>query len=80
MQQFPDLTYNQVALMRVDKKNGNIVNEDFDLALKDDHVVFTVFNSFEEAKDCADAITSFNEKVDVIIYSGRREVLYRSNS
>ena len=79
MQPFPDLTYNQVALIRADKRTGHILDENFSLALNDNQKVYTIFVSLNKAQIFAEEVLSSNNEIEIVIYSNKEDVLYYSN-
>lgn len=80
MRPFPQLKYNQVALVRAEKKTGYVLDEEFVLAVSDDQKVYTVFDSLSQAQAFAEKIISSNQEIEVAIYSDRQEVLFYSNA
>jgi len=79
MKPFPRLKHNQVALVRAEKKTGHVLDEELVLAVSDNQKVYTVFDSLDEAQAFAGKIISYNQEVEVVIYSDRQEVLFYSN-
>lgn len=80
MEPFPCLKHSQVALVRAEKKTGYVLDEEFALAVSDDQKVYTVFDSLSQAQAFAEKIISFNQEIEVAIYSDRQEVLFYSNA
>jgi hypothetical protein len=79
MESFPLLKHNQVALLRADKNTGIVLDDQLSFALNDSQKVFSVFDSLNDAIVFADDFLSFNQKVEVVIYSDNEEVLFHSN-
>ncbi|MBO9593976.1 MAG: hypothetical protein J7599_13795 [Niabella sp.] len=79
MEMFPDLKQNEVALLRAEKKTGHVLDESFLLALNDSQKVYTIFDSFDEARIFAQGIIDSNNDIEIVIYSSSNEVLYYSN-
>lgn len=79
MQSFPYLRFNQVALVRAEKKTGYVLDEELALALNDNQKVYTVFDSLNDAQVFAEKILSSNQEIEVAIYSDLQEVLFYSN-
>jgi hypothetical protein len=79
MESFPLLKHNQVALLRADKNTGIVLDDQLSFALNDSQKVFSVFDSLNDAIFFADDFLSFNQKVEVVIYSDNEEVLFHSN-
>lgn len=79
MESFPILQHNQVALLRADKNTGIVLDDQLSFALNDSQKVFSVFDSLNDAIVFADDFLSFNQKVEIVIYSDNEEVLFHSN-
>ena len=71
MEPFPNLTNNQVALIRADKKTGHVLDERLLLTLDDNQKVYTVFDSLNKAQIFAVEIVIFSSKEDVLFYSNK---------
>jgi len=79
MEPFPNLTNNQVALIRADKKTGHVLDERLLLTLDDNQKVYTVFDSLNKAQIFAEEILSSNHEIEIVIYSSKEDVLFYSN-
>ncbi len=79
MESFPELKKNQVALIRADKKNGHVLDEQLVLAVDKYQKVYTVFESLNEAKNFAEIFLTTNQDIELVIYSSNEEVLFYSN-
>ena len=79
MESFPELKKNQVALIRADKKNGHVLDEKLVLAVDKNQIVYTVFESLNEAKIFAEIFLATNQDIELVIYSSNEEVLFYSN-
>jgi hypothetical protein len=51
----------------------------FKVAVNANQKVYTVFDSYDAALDFGQTIISANEEIEVVIYSGKQEVLFYSN-
>jgi hypothetical protein len=77
MEKFPTLKPNQTALLRAESATGHVLDEKFDLAISDDQVVFTVFESEQEALIAAKKIISENKNIECIIYGPGENPLHQ---
>jgi len=76
MENFPELNGTEVALIRADSLTGHVLDENFDLALKDSQVVFSVFNDAAVALSFAQSIISQHRAIECVIYGKNKEVIH----
>jgi len=76
MEKFPKLINEQVALLRADINTGHVMDEKFELAIKDDQKVYTLFDNAEKALFYAKELILENKTVECVIYSDESKILY----
>jgi hypothetical protein len=75
MQQFPDLNADQVAIMRADSLTGHVLDENFELAIDDNQIVFTTVGSLEEAMAIVKNMKTERPNIEFVIYGMDKKVL-----
>jgi hypothetical protein len=75
MQQFPTLKDNEITLIRVEYSTGNVLDEHFKLAIRDDQPVYTIFENLEIAIMAAQKIILENSNIECVIYGKDNELL-----
>jgi hypothetical protein len=68
MENFPELKGAEIVLMRADTRTGHVLDEQFELAIKDSQTVFTLFNGVEVALSFAQLIVSQHKIIECVIY------------
>jgi hypothetical protein len=77
MEKFPKIKEGQVVLLRADTSTGHVLDELFNLAIRQDQKVYTIFNTAEEALESANQILKEKDKlVECVIYGKNQETLY----
>jgi hypothetical protein len=80
MERFPEIKEGQAVLMRAETNTGHVLDELFNLAIRDNQKVYTIFNTIEEALESANKILNEKDKlVECIIYRKNEEVIYYLN-
>lgn len=72
---FPQLSNEQVALMRAAKATGVILDEDFKTLISDEQKMFTVFENLQQAKMYIDKILILRDDVDLTVFDKDQTML-----
>ena len=76
MEKFPIIDAGNIALVRSDYKSGHILDENYDLAIKDGQVFYTIFQSLQEALYQTETILSNKPDVECTLYNSEGMVLF----
>jgi hypothetical protein len=76
MESFPELKGAEIVLMRANTRTGHVLDDQFELATKDNQTVFTLFNDIETALSFAKSIVSQHKTIECVIYGKDKEVLH----
>jgi hypothetical protein len=79
MKKFPELSDFQVALLRVQKSTGIILDDKFDPDVSPEQIRFTVFDSKELALEYAERTLSKTTKIDFLIYDKEETIVEHLN-
>ena len=75
MKNFPQLTSQQVALVRADFKTGEILDAAFSPAVNEIQEVYTIFNSQAEAVEYAKSLINDRPDIECVIQGPNEELL-----
>lgn len=67
--QFPNISGKQVVLVRSDYNTGHVLDKDFNLHINENQEMYTVFESFESAKEYIDSVKGLNKKYTKVEYT-----------
>lgn len=73
MQQFPALKDNEVALMRAQFSTGQVLDENYNLAINDHQSVYSIFTNLDEAIIAAQKIIEENRNIECVIYGAEND-------
>lgn len=76
MTTFPELSGNQVALLRAEFATGHVLDELFALAIYDSQKTYTVVGSLSDAIELSKKIVLERNDVECVVYGKNKEVLY----
>lgn len=80
MEHFPNLKYNEVALMRSDALTGHVLDDQFKIALNDTQKVYTTFNDVQLALEYAKSVVLTKANMECVIYGKSQEVIHYMSS
>jgi len=73
---FPELKENEVALVRAEQRTGHVLDEEFNLAMKEEQVVFSIFENEDEALNYAKSVLQKRPNLKCVIYGLNETVLH----
>lgn len=76
METFPELSSNQVALLRAEFATGHVLDELFVLAIDDTQKTYTVMETLSDAIVLSKKIVLERNDVECVVYGKNKEVLY----
>ena len=76
MENFPPLQGNEVALLRAKVETGNVLNENYELAINDSQKVYTIFEDVTTALLVAQEVIKGDKSIECVIYDKDRAVLH----
>lgn len=76
MEAFPELSGNQVALLRAEFTTGHVLDELFVLAIHDSQKTYTVVETLSDAIELSKKIVLGRNDVECVVYGKNKEVLY----
>ncbi|HCM34705.1 hypothetical protein [Chryseobacterium sp.] len=75
MKNFPNINENQYVIVMADGKTGNILNISKEWSLDNNHSIFSIFNSIDEALNFIGKDQTDNDWVEYIIYDKNQSVV-----
>lgn len=75
MKDFPLLSYNEVAILRVDTNTGHVLDENNKLYLNDNKKVYSIFSNIKQARVYANKVVNSNNNIEITVFDKNREVL-----
>ncbi|MGO4291515.1 hypothetical protein [Chitinophaga sp. RAB17] len=76
MENFPPLQGDQVALLRAKVETGNVLDENYELAINDSQKVYTIFEDVITALLIAQEIIKVDKSIECVIYDKEKTVLH----
>lgn len=76
METFPELSGNQVALLRAKFATGHVLDELFVLAIDDNQKTYTVVETLSDAIELSKKIVLERNDVECIVYGKNKQVPY----
>ena len=73
--EFPNLTSSQVALVRVDKNTGHLLDENFFIATSENQKVYTIFENANAAIVIADLIVKEKKDIECSIFDSFQNLI-----
>jgi hypothetical protein len=70
---FPQLSENEVALLRAEKNTGIIIDDKFDRHVSENQVYYSVFESYNAAIQYINSIS--RQDIEYVIYGKNEEII-----
>lgn len=75
MEDFPEISNDQIVIMRADSLTGHVLDVNFNLVIQSSQKVFTVFDSLEEAIEQVKILKESRQNVEFVIYGKGKKIL-----
>lgn len=79
MKKFPILVEPQVALLRVNKNTGIVLDDQFNTDVSVDQKRFTVFESLNEANKYIESFVNERKDIEFVVYDMNQNILIHIN-
>ncbi|MCL1923959.1 MAG: hypothetical protein FWF50_00075 [Defluviitaleaceae bacterium] len=78
MLNFPRIKSSQLAVSRAERSTGIMLNEKFERHLNnnEEYVVFTIFESLDDARNYVDRLKIEREDIEFYVYNHLQELVY----